>query len=154
FCPAAVGPRSRDKSMPWRPDGCHDQLALASRTVTWRNLRGPRWHSRSLRDSHAPLSGCITIVRLLSYCIMRLRFRLFGKPFLIALALACNGPQLAMAENTAGVAFLEKLSLAPATTPVLTLCHGFGCAYRNQFVITPARLSFIRTTLAGARSAK
>ncbi|HXI07918.1 MAG: hypothetical protein ACRC1G_14265 [Bradyrhizobium sp.] len=76
------------------------------------------------------------------------------RAILIAVPLACAAPRLVMAESSAGVAFLEKLSLAPASTPVLTLCHGFGCAYRNQFVITPARLSSIRATLAGARSAR
>jgi hypothetical protein len=78
----------------------------------------------------------------------------FRRSFLIAAALACAAPRPGAAENMAAIAFLEKLSLSPASTPVLTLCHGFGCAFRNEFVVTPARLSFIRATLAGARSAK
>src|SRR5437016_6803530 len=79
--------------------------------------------------------------------VMRFSFGSFGRNFLIAAALAGAASRPAAAENTAAVAFLEKLSLSPASTPVLTLCHGFDCAYRNQFVITPARLSFIRATL-------
>jgi hypothetical protein len=85
---------------------------------------------------------------------MRFSFGSFGRSFLIAAALAGAASRPAAAENIAAVAFLEKLSLSPASTPVLTLCHGFDCRYRNQFVVTPARLSFIRTTLAGARSAR
>ena len=71
-----------------------------------------------------------------------------------ATMLAGAASRPAAAENTAAVAFLEKLLLSPASTPVLTLCHGFDCRYRNQFVITPPRLSFIRAMLAGARSAR
>jgi hypothetical protein len=73
---------------------------------------------------------------------------------LFAAVLACAGPRPATAENAAAAAFLEKLSLSPVSTPVLTLCHGFNCTFRNQFVVTPARLSLIRLTLAGARSAR
>jgi hypothetical protein len=85
---------------------------------------------------------------------MRFSFGLFPRSLLIAAALACVATPPAAAQTAAAVAFLEKLSLSPATTPVLTLCHGFGCAFRNQFVVTPQRLSFIRATLSGARSAK
>ena len=53
-----------------------------------------------------------------------------------------------------GSAFLQELSLSVEASPLLTVCHGFGCAHRNQFVLTPARLSFIRGALARARSAK
>jgi hypothetical protein len=53
-----------------------------------------------------------------------------------------------------GGAFLAGLSLS--TTPSLTVvvCHGFGCAYRDQLVLTPARMSFLRSTLGTARSAR
>src|SRR5438445_12380110 len=85
---------------------------------------------------------------------MLFSFRVFPRGLLIAAALACAATRPVGAEDAAATAFLEKLSLSPATTPVLTLCHGFGCAYRNPFVVTPARLSFIRSALAGARSAK
>jgi len=85
---------------------------------------------------------------------MRFWFGLFHRSLLIAAALACVAARPAAAVNATATAFLEELSLSPATTPVLTLCHGFGCAFRNQLVVTPQRLSFIRATLAGARSAK
>ena len=85
---------------------------------------------------------------------MRFSFGLFHRSLLFAAALACVAAPPAAAQTAAAVAFLEKLSLNPATTPVLTLCHGFGCAFRNQFVVTPQRWSFVRATLAGARSAK
>ena len=50
--------------------------------------------------------------------------------------------------------FLEQLSLNSAPSPVITICHGFGCAYRNSFVLTPARLGFLRSALQSARSAR
>jgi len=33
-------------------------------------------------------------------------------------------------------------------TSVLIVCHGFGCAYRNPFVLTPARVAMLRAMLA------
>jgi hypothetical protein len=74
--------------------------------------------------------------------------------FLIAAALACAASRAGAVDNFAGTAFLEKLSLSTTPSPVLTVCHGFGCAYRNQLVLTPARLSYVRGALAGARSAR
>jgi hypothetical protein len=53
-----------------------------------------------------------------------------------------------------GAAFLEKLSLNSAPSLVVVVCHGFGCAYRDQFVLTPARLSYLRGLLAAVHSAK
>jgi hypothetical protein len=58
----------------------------------------------------------------------------------------------ARADN--GAAFLEKLSLSSAPGKTLVVCHGFGCAYRNQFVLTPARLSYLQGALGQAHSAK
>jgi hypothetical protein len=56
----------------------------------------------------------------------------------------------ALAEG--GAAFLEKLSVS-STPSVLTVCHGFGCALRAQFVLTPAKLAYIRSQMQSAHSA-
>jgi hypothetical protein len=53
-----------------------------------------------------------------------------------------------------GAGFLEGLSLSAAPSQILVVCHGFGCAYRDQFVLTPARMSFLRSALGTARSAR
>ena len=53
-----------------------------------------------------------------------------------------------------GATFLQDLSLSTEASPVLTICHGFNCAQRNQFVLTPARLASMRSMLGKARSAK
>jgi hypothetical protein len=82
---------------------------------------------------------------------MRLLSGSFRWGFLFAVVTACTAPHSAAAESAAAAAFLEKLSLSPASAPVLTLCHGFGCAFRNEFVVTPARLAFVRLTLSGVR---
>jgi hypothetical protein len=34
------------------------------------------------------------------------------------------------------------------------VCHGFGCAYRNQFVLTPAKIAYLKGMLGAAHSAK
>jgi len=75
--------------------------------------------------------------------------------FLIAAltALAVASP-LRAAGGDAGTAFLEKLSLNSSPTSVLIVCHGFGCAYRNSFVLTPARVAMLRGMLGAAKSAK
>ena len=62
-------------------------------------------------------------------------------------------PRQAAASDSAA-AFLEKLSLNSAPSQVLVLCHGFGCAYRNQFVLTPAKVSYLKAMLSAAHSAK
>jgi hypothetical protein len=92
--------------------------------------------------------GCCIIVMAVSSRLLR------PANFLIVAALACAASRAGAVESEAGKAFLEKLSLSTAPSPVLTVCHGFGCAFRNQMVMTPAKLSYVRSTLAGARSAK
>ncbi len=37
---------------------------------------------------------------------------------------------------------------------MLVVCHGFGCAYRNQFALTPSRIAYLRTRLSAAHSAR
>ena len=59
-----------------------------------------------------------------------------------------------VAASEGGAAFLENLSLNAAPSQILVVCHGFGCAYRNQFVLTSAKVSYLRGMLAGAHSAK
>jgi hypothetical protein len=53
-----------------------------------------------------------------------------------------------------GAGFLEKLSLSPTPSQSLVVCHGFGCAYRDQIVLTPARIAFLRRALGTPRSAR
>jgi hypothetical protein len=53
-----------------------------------------------------------------------------------------------------GAAFLETLSLSSSPSQVLVVCHGFGCAYRNQFVLTPAKVGYLGGMLSGAHSAR
>jgi len=49
--------------------------------------------------------------------------------------------------------FLEKLSLGAEPEQTLTVCHGFGCTYRNPFVLTPERMAYLRSLLGEPRSA-
>jgi hypothetical protein len=53
-----------------------------------------------------------------------------------------------------GAAFLEQLSINSAPSQILVICHGFGCAYRDQFVMTPAKVAYLKAMLGGAHSAK
>jgi hypothetical protein len=75
--------------------------------------------------------------------------------FLIAAMAACSLSWSAVtaAESPHGVGFLEQLSISVPASPVFVVCHGFGCAYRNQLVLTPAKFSHLRGLLAAARSA-
>ncbi len=77
-----------------------------------------------------------------------------SKFLLVALSALAVASPLRAAGGDAGAAFLEKLSLNAQPSSVLTVCHGFGCAYRNSFVLTPARLAMLRGMLGAARSAK
>jgi hypothetical protein len=82
--------------------------------------------------------------------------RLLLRPshFLVAAMATCSlSPPAVAVESQAGVGFLEKLSVGVPASPVFTVCHGFGCAYRNQLVLTPAKLSYLRGMLGTARSA-
>jgi hypothetical protein len=72
---------------------------------------------------------------------------------MIAAAIACT-LQPTQAASGGGAAFLEKLSLNAQAAQTLVVCHGFGCAYRNQFVLTPAKVGTLRGMFASARSAK
>ncbi len=59
---------------------------------------------------------------------------------LIAMVMACllsSSPAAAGSEG--GVTFLDKLSLNSAPSRVVIVCHGFGCAYRDQLVLTPGK---------------
>lgn len=74
---------------------------------------------------------------------------------LIVMVLACAlSPPRPAASSEGGAAFLEKLSLNSAPSRVVVVCHGFGCAYRDELLLTPARLSYLRGLLASAHSAK
>lgn len=80
-----------------------------------------------------------------------MRFSKFLVATLTALAIASP---LRAAGGDAGTTFLEKLSLNAPPASVLTVCHGFGCAYRNSFVLTPSRVAMLRGMLGAARSAR
>jgi hypothetical protein len=70
-----------------------------------------------------------------------------------ALTCAVSSP-LAAAGSEGGAAFLEKLSLNASPSGVVIVCHGFGCTYRDQLVLTPARFAHLRGLLGAAHSAK
>jgi len=50
--------------------------------------------------------------------------------------------------------FLEKLSLAAEPAQMLMVCHGFGCTYRDAFLLTPERIAHLRQVLREPRSAR
>jgi hypothetical protein len=84
-----------------------------------------------------------------------MRIIAFDRSFLVlklVVAVTCLAALPARADN--GAAFLEKLSLNSAPSKTLIVCHGFGCAYRNPFVLTPAHLSTLQGMLGAAHSAK
>jgi len=85
---------------------------------------------------------------------MSLRSRSLLAHLLIAAFAGCVTSPAGAVDGGDGAAFLQELSLSVETSPILTICHGFGCAHRNQFVLTPARLSFVRGALGKARSAR
>ena len=94
-------------------------------------------------------------------CVNNMRARtalghsLLPAKLLIAMVMACllsSSPAAAGSEG--GAAFLDKLSLNSAPSRVVIVCHGFGCAYRDQLVLTPARLLYLRGLLGAAHSAK
>jgi hypothetical protein len=63
-------------------------------------------------------------------------------------------PASALAGSDGGSAFLEKLSLNPMPSRMVVVCHGFGCTYRDELVLTPARLAYLHGLLAATHSAK
>lgn len=81
-------------------------------------------------------------------CPKSFSFRLLT--LLIGIIGACASPLRA----DGGAAFLERLSLNSSPSSVLIICHGFGCADRNQFVLTAARLAMLRGMLGAAKSAR
>jgi hypothetical protein len=70
----------------------------------------------------------------------------------LAAALMRVGP-LRAAEQDGNAEFLEKLSLAVEPAQILMVCHGFGCTYRNAFLLTPERIARLRSLLRESRSA-
>jgi len=90
---------------------------------------------------------------------MRVR-KLLRHPFHLRGALAALVTLCAWASGQAATsgdgaaAFLDKLSLNPGPSEILVICHGFGCTYRNQLVLTPGRMVLLRDTLGAAHSAR
>lgn len=79
-----------------------------------------------------------------------------GYPLKLARAAALVGtllPVPAVAGGGGGSAFLEKLSLDPAPSRGVVVCHGFGCTYRDELVLTRTRLAHLRKLLGIAHSA-
>jgi hypothetical protein len=82
-------------------------------------------------------------------------YRLFGtSKFLCAAIAACAAAAPLHAADGGGAAFLEKLSLSSSPSKILVVCHGFGCAYRDQFVLTRAKVAHLKEMLSGVHSAK
>jgi hypothetical protein len=101
------------------------------------------------------LVNLMRALKSLSHSSGRLLHARLPAILLTAAALACAvSSPLAAAGNQGGAAFLEKLSLNAAPSGVVIVCHGFGCAYRDQLVLTPAKLGYLRATLGAAHSAK
>jgi hypothetical protein len=78
----------------------------------------------------------------------------FTTTLAIIITICSLGSAYAATTGDRGAAFLEGLSLRAAPSQILVVCHGFGCAYRDKLVLTPGRLSFLRSALGPARSAR
>jgi hypothetical protein len=75
--------------------------------------------------------------------------------FLGAAIAACSAAApLHAAGGGDGAAFLEKLSLSSSPSQILVICHGFGCAYRDQLVLTATKVAYLKGMLSGVHSAK
>ena len=85
--------------------------------------------------------------------LLNSRFRL-TTTFAIISTICSLWSAYAATTGDGGAAFLEKLSLSPAPSQSVIVCHGFGCAYRDQLVLTPDRISFLRAALGTPRSAR
>ncbi len=84
-----------------------------------------------------------------------MRINAFARPLpVLTLLLAAASWSTPPARADNGAAFLDKFSLNSSPSKTLIVCHGFGCAYRNQFVLTPARVSYLQSALGAAHSAK
>jgi hypothetical protein len=76
---------------------------------------------------------------------------------LIALAIvaaALSQAQPLRAAGQDGSEFLETLSIVTEPARALMVCHGFGCTYRNAFLLTPGRIAHLRRVLGKPRSAR
>jgi hypothetical protein len=104
---------------------------------------------RNLPSFKTHLQSSLTFASGKIMCPKSLSFRL--STLLIATIAACATPSPL---HAAGGDFLEKLSLNSSPSSVLIICHGFGCADRNQFVLTPASLAMLRGMLGAVKSAK
>jgi len=118
---------------------------------------GRSW--QRFQDMSALYDLGMTAVSMLSF--VRVTFMrvptVLGRPrkLATAAALACAlRPTAAPAGGDGGSTFLEKLSLNPAPSRMVAVCHGFGCAYRDELVLTPARLAYLHGLLGATHSAK
>lgn len=82
---------------------------------------------------------------------MPLRSRILATTLI---AVATGGAASSAVAADGGASFLKELSLGTEPSPILVICHGFGCAVRHQFVLTPGRLASVRGMLGKPRTAK
>ena len=80
--------------------------------------------------------------------------RLFQPLIVIAAAVLLSQlSELRAAGQDSNAAFLENLSLAAQPSQTLMVCHGFGCAYRTPFLLTPGRVTYLRRVFGEPHSA-
>jgi hypothetical protein len=139
---------------------CHDGASHATHKCRLRRKRllfaEARRNCPILATASRIVGSRIRSLRLETMRIPRPLLRRLFQPLSLLAAVAALSPSspVRAAGDDAGAAFLDKLSLNPAPSQVLTVCHGFDCTYRNQFVLTPARISYFRGTLGAAHSAR
>jgi hypothetical protein len=120
-----------------------------------RPLAGDGWQELAKLRNLPAVQRPLPITVLAARHIMRTKIlSRLSKLLCAAIAVASAVLPLEAAASGGGAAFLEKLSLNPQPSQILVVCHGFGCAYRNQFVLTPARVANLRAMLGAAHSAK
>jgi hypothetical protein len=98
-------------------------------------------------------------VRMLSFLLAALMRAPSGlgrprKRAAVAALVCALVPASALAGSDGGSAFLEKLSLNTTPSRMVIVCHGFGCTYRDELVLTPERLNYLHSLLGTARSAR
>src|SRR5580704_2267637 len=108
-------------------------------------LAGDGWQALPKLRNLPAVQRPLPITVLAARHIMRTKIlSRLSKWLCAAIAAASAAVPLEAAASGGGAAFLEKLSLNPQPSQILVVCHGFGCAYRNQFVLTPARVANLR----------
>lgn len=76
--------------------------------------------------------------------------KLLGASLCVLLTLIASAP--ARADDDPVAAFYEDLSLEPPTPELVLACHGVGCRYRTEIVLTNADRLRLSTMLAPGRT--